>query len=57
MAKMTDDEYEEAHELMEKFRKKVHAARAEFFDNNAKLTKAQVDYIYDYLHDNFRWSH
>lgn len=54
---MTDDEYEEAHELMEKFRKKVHAARAEFFDNNAKLTKEQVDYIYDYLHDNFRWSH
>lgn len=54
MAKMTDDEYEDAYDVIVKFMEEAKELRLRLIDNNEKLTKEQIDYIYDHLHDNFR---
>lgn len=49
---MTDDEIEDAYEAANAFLKKVKELRQEMIDD--ALTPMQIDYIIDYLHDNFR---
>lgn len=51
---MTDDEVEDAYEVITKFNEEAKELRLKLIDNNEKLSERQKDYIYDHLHDNFR---